>query len=141
MVNWLAARFHQVVHQVLAAEAGGARLQRISGGPYDHARKCSADALRLRADRTAVDSGQSRRLSVKPQESARGRFASGLSVIAERDWQGCKIAPPGRIGCGGQRLRRSSRRSNGYAASAGRACTGRRLASHCQLCSAPARLE
>ena len=35
-------------------------------------------------------------------------------------WQGCKIAHPGRIGCGGRRPRRSSRRSNGYAASAGR---------------------
>jgi hypothetical protein len=43
----------------------------------------------------------------------------GLSVIVAKDWRGCKIAHPGRIGCGDRRRRRSSRRSNGYAATAG----------------------
>ena len=40
--------------------------------------------------------------------------------LVAKDWQGCKIAHPGRIGFGDRRRRRSSRRSNGYAASAGR---------------------
>jgi hypothetical protein len=48
------------------------------------------------------------------------RWVERLSVIVAKDWQGCKIAHPGRTGCGGRRPRRSSRRSNGYAASAGR---------------------
>ena len=67
-----------------------------------------------------VESGQTPEAVSEPQASARGRFVSGLSVIVAKGWQGCKIAHPGRIGCGGRRPRRSSRRSNGYAASAGR---------------------
>jgi hypothetical protein len=85
-----------------------------------------------------VESG----LTWEVSEAARGRFVSGLSVIAVKDWQGCRIAHPGRINCPSRRLRRLSRRLNGCAANrqADR-CAGRRLASYCQACSASARLE
>jgi hypothetical protein len=45
-----------------------------------------------------VGVGRCRRPSSKPQASARGRFASGLIDFAEKAWQDCKIAHPGRIG-------------------------------------------
>ena len=47
--------------------------------------------------------GRRRRPSPKPQASARGRFASGLIDIVEKDWRDCRIAHPGRIGCAGRR--------------------------------------
>ena len=33
------------------------------------------------------------------------RVGSGLTDIAAKDWPGCRIAPPGRIGFGSQRPR------------------------------------
>ncbi len=82
-----------------------------------------------------VESGQTPEAVSKPQASVRGRFASGLSVIVAMDWQGCKIAHPGRIGCGDRRRRRSSSRSNGYAASAGRESRSLRRSASRQLLS------
>jgi hypothetical protein len=55
--------------------------------PLDMSADCTAG--RERAD--------GRRPSPKPQASTRGRFASGLIVIAAKDWQVCRIARPGSV--------------------------------------------
>ena len=64
--------------------------------------------------------GRRRRPSRKPQASARGPFGSGLIDIAVKDWPGCRIAHPGRIGSVCQHPRLRSWRLNGCAGSAGR---------------------
>ena len=74
-----------------------------------------------RLTRRAVESGlcggwragRRGRLSPKAQVSARGPFVSGLIDIAEKDWQGCTTAHPGRIGRGSRHPRPSSRKSSG----------------------------
>ena len=46
---------------------------------------------------------------------------NGSIAIAEKAWQGCRIAPPGHIGCADQHLSLLSRRLSGCVGSAGRA--------------------
>jgi len=53
-----------------------------------------------------VASGQTPEAVAEAAASARGRFASGLIDIVGKDWRGCRIAHPGRIGCTVQRPRR-----------------------------------
>jgi hypothetical protein len=91
-----AVSFHQVVHPVLAEEAGVAVLQRFSGGPGERGQECPAHAARERIVRQ-VASGQTPEAVAEAQASSRGRFASGLIVIAAKDWQVCRIARPGNV--------------------------------------------
>jgi hypothetical protein len=44
-----------------------------------------------------VASGQTPKAVAEAQASSRGRFASGLIVIAAKDWQVCRIARPGNV--------------------------------------------
>jgi hypothetical protein len=44
-----------------------------------------------------VASGQTPEAVAEAQASSRGRFASGLIVIAAKDWQVCRIARPGNV--------------------------------------------
>jgi hypothetical protein len=82
-----------------AAELIGTETRRIDGW---NARLTPLG--RDRIVRRVQGAGGRRRPSAKVQASACGRFVSGLSVIVAKDWQGCKIAHPGRIGCGGRRI-------------------------------------
>jgi len=50
-----------------------------------------------RADCTAGRDRQTPEAVAEAQASSRGRFASGLIVIAAKDWQVCRIARPGNV--------------------------------------------
>src|SRR5262245_7442720 len=68
-----------------------------------------------------VESGQAPKAVAETAGVCPRTVRKWVDRYAVKDWQACRIAHPGRVGCADRRLGRLSRRSNGCGANAGRA--------------------